>query len=59
MAKRKRKKQIHVMVSDCELALIKENMQESGIKNFSIYVRKTLLNGYITQPNHKLIKEKN
>ena len=57
MAKRIRNKNIHVMVSEKEFELIKENMQISGIRNFSIFARKMLINGYIIKPDYTAIKD--
>ena len=57
MAKRIRNKNIHFMVSEKEFEMIKENMQESGIQNFSIFARKMLINGYIIKPDYTAMKD--
>lgn len=56
MTKRKRDYQIHFMVSNEELKLINENMQNSGVRNFSTFARKMLMNGYIIKPDYTDIK---
>lgn len=49
MANKKRKRPIHlhVMVSEEELALIRERMAEADIRNMGAYMRKMALNGYV------------
>ena len=41
-----RKKQIHFMVNDIELELIKKRMEEAGIKSLGAYMRKMAIDGY-------------
>ena len=43
--KRRRPIHLHVMVSEEELALIRERMAEAGIRNMSAYIRKMALGG--------------
>jgi len=43
--KRRRPIHLHVMVSEEELALIRERMAEAGIRNMGAYMRKMALNG--------------
>ena len=45
--KRRRPIHLHVMVSEEELALIRERMAEAGIRNMGAYMRKMALNGYV------------
>ena len=45
--KRRRPIHLHVMVSEEELALIRERMDEAGVRNLGAYVRKMALNGYV------------
>lgn len=47
MKKRRRPIHLHVMVSEEELALIRERMAEAGVRNMGAYVRKMALNGYV------------
>ena len=47
--KRRRPVHLHVMVSEEELALIRERMAEAGVRNLGAYVRKMALNGYVLQ----------
>ena len=44
--KRRRPIHLHVMVSEEELAPIRERMAEAGIRNMSAYIRKMALDGY-------------
>ena len=55
--KRRRPIHLHVMVSEEELALIRERMDEAGITNAGAYVRKMALNGYILHVDLSPIKE--
>lgn len=43
----KRTTQLHFLVSDLELNLLKERMKQTGINNLSAYLRKMALDGYI------------
>ena len=45
--KRKRPVHLHVMVSEEELAQIRERMEEAGIQNMGAYIRKMALGGYV------------
>lgn len=56
MAKRNRTHHLNIMVSDTELKRIKENMQESGVRNLSLFARKMLINGYIIKPDYTSLK---
>lgn len=59
MANKKRKRPIHlhVMVSEEELALIRERMAEAGIRNMGAYVRKMALNGYVLHVDLSPVRE--
>ena len=50
--KRRRPVHLHVMVSEEELALIRERMAEAGVRNLGAYVRKMALNGYVLHVEH-------
>ena len=45
MKRRRRPVHLHVMVSEEEQALIRERMDEAGIRNMGAYMRKMALNG--------------
>ena len=55
--KRRRPVHLHVMVSEEELALIRERMAEAGIRNMGAYVRKMALNGYVLHVDLEPVKE--
>ena len=55
--KRRRPIHLHVMVSEEELALIRERMAEAGIRNMGAYMRKMALNGYVRHVGHLLMGE--
>ena len=55
--KRRRPVHLHVMVSEEELALIRERMAEAGISNLGAYVRKMALNGYVLHVDLSDIRE--
>ena len=55
--KRRRPVHLHVMVSEEELALIRERMAEAGISNLGAYVRKMALNGYVLNVDLSDIRE--
>lgn len=59
MANKKRKRPIHlhIMVSEEELALIRERMAEAGIRNMGAYVRKMALNGYVLHVDLSPVRE--
>lgn len=45
------------MVSEEELALIRERMAEAGVRNLGAYVRKMALNGYVLHVDLSDIRE--
>ena len=47
MKKENRNVQLHFFVTEPEAELIKERMAELGITNFSAYLRKMAVDGYI------------
>ena len=55
--KRRRPVHLHVMVSEEELALIRERMAEAGVRNLGAYVRKMALNGYILHVDLSPVRE--
>lgn len=55
--KRRRPIHLHVMVSEEELALIRERMAEAGVHNTGAYVRKMALNGYVLHVDLSPVKE--
>lgn len=55
--KRRRPIHLHVMVSDEELALIRERMAEAGVHNMGAYVRRMALNGYVLHVDLSPVKE--
>lgn len=55
--KRRRPIHLHVMVSEEELALIRERMAEAGVRNMSAYVRKMALNGYVLHVDLSPVRE--
>ena len=55
--KRRRPIHLHVMVSEEELALIRERMAEAGVRNLGAYVRKMALNGYVLHVDLSPIRE--
>ena len=57
MPGRKRNVQLHVMVTEDELAAIHARMAEAGISNTGAYVRKMALNGYILHVDLAPVKE--
>lgn len=46
-ANEKRSTQLHILVSEKELSLIKERMNQIGGSNLSAYLRKVAIDGYI------------
>ena len=54
---KKRRRPIHVMVSEEELALIRERMAEAGVRNMGAYVRKMALNGYVLHVDLSPVRE--
>ena len=57
MKKRRRPIHLHVMVSEEELALIRERMAEEGVRNMGSYVRKMALNGYVLHVDLSPVRE--
>lgn len=57
MSKRSRPIHLHVMVSEEELALIRERMVEAGIRNTGAYIRKMALNGYVLHVDLSPVRE--
>lgn len=57
MKKRRRPIHLHVMVSEEELALIRERMAEAGVRNMGAYVRKMALNGYVLHVDLSPVRE--
>ena len=55
--KRRRPIHLHVMVSEEELALIRERMAEAGVRNLGAYVRKMALNGYVLHVDLSDVRE--
>ena len=55
--KRRRPIHLHVMVSEEELALIRERMAEAGIRNMGAYMRKMALNGYVLHVDLSPVQE--
>lgn len=55
--KRRRPIHLHVMVSEEELALIRERMAEAGVRNMGAYVRKMALNGYVLHVDLSPVRE--
>ena len=55
--KRRRPIHLHVMVSEEELALIRERMAEAGIRNMGAYMRKMALNGYVLHVDLSDVRE--
>ena len=54
---RRRPIHLHVMVSEEELALIRERMAEAGVRNLGAYVRKMALNGYVLHVDLSDVRE--
>ena len=57
MKKRRRPVHLHVMVSEEEQALIRERMDEAGIRNMGAYMRKMALNGYVLHVDLSPVRE--
>ncbi len=55
--KRRRPIHLHVMVSEEELAVIRERMAEAGIRNMGAYMRKMALNGYVLHVDLSPVQE--
>ena len=51
MANRKRDIQLHFMVSQNEMALIRKKMERMGTRNLGAYLRKMALDGYVVRLN--------
>lgn len=57
MADRKRKMQLHFMVSEHERSLIDKKMMQLGTKNLGAYLRKMAVDGYVIQLDLSDIRE--
>lgn len=57
MANRKRKVQLHFMVTEHERSLIDEKMAQLGTKNMGAYLRKMAIDGYIIHLDLSDIRE--
>ena len=57
MANRKRDIQLHFMVSQNEMALIRKKMERMGTRNLGAYLRKMALDGYVVRLNLADVKE--
>ena len=55
--KKKRKVQLHILVSEQEAALIKERMEQIGTDNLSAYLRKMAIDGYIVKLDLSDVRE--
>lgn len=53
----KRSGQLHILVSEKEMALIKERMEQTGITNLSSYIRKMAVDGYIINLDLSEVRE--
>lgn len=53
----KRNVQLHVLVSEKEVSLIKERMSLIGVSNLSAYLRKVAIDGYIINLDLKEVRE--
>lgn len=53
----KRAASVLVRMTESELALIKENMEEYGTTNMSAYIRKMAIDGYIVKLEFPELKE--
>ena len=51
MANRKRDIQLHFMVSQNEMALIRKKMERMGTRSLGAYLRKMALDGYVVRLN--------
>ena len=50
-------RQIHIKISDEELKLIRERMEQLGFKNMSAYIRKMAIDGYCINIDFTAIHE--
>ena len=50
-------RQIHIKISDEELKLIRERMEQLGFKNMSAYIRKMAIDGYCINVDFSAIHE--
>ena len=57
MGNRIRTIELKVRLTDEENDLLKKNIESSGIKNKSSYVRKMILDGYIIRQDYGVLKE--
>lgn len=56
-ADEKRNVQLHILVSEKEVSLIKERMSLIGVSNLSAYLRKVAIDGYIINLDLKEVRE--
>ena len=52
-----RDKQIHFLVNEVELELIKQKMEDAGIRNLGVYMRKMAIEGYTIKLDLDDVKE--
>ena len=57
MANLQREHQLKLRVSEEEYEIIQQKMKQFGTKNFSMYARKMLMNGYIIRHDDRQLKE--
>ena len=57
MAKRKRDVPLYVYVSSDEHDLIKRRMEDAGIDNLSVFIRKMALSGYVLNVDLSPVRE--
>jgi hypothetical protein len=57
MTNRKRDIQLHFMVSQNEMVLIRKKMERMGTRNLGAYLRKMALDGYVVRLNLTDVKE--
>ena len=52
-----RDRQVHFLVNEAEQELIRQRMEESGIRNFGAYMRKMAIEGYTIKLDLDDVKE--
>ena len=50
-------RQIHIKISDKELEMIRDRMEQMGFKNMSAYIRKMAIDGYVIKLDLSDVKE--
>ena len=50
-------RQIHIKLSDKELEMIRDRMEQMGFKNMSVYIRKMAIDGYCINVDFTAIHE--